>query len=83
MYKRLLIVARDFNQAQHWAKEQRFSPGQWVYVSSYHNVRGNAESEYVLLEGWKLRSDSEILMSELKNNNCTERSDGTSKPSAA
>lgn len=73
MYKRLLIVARDYNQAQHWAKDQRMSPGQYVYVSSYHNIMGNAGSEYVLLDGWNLRPDGMVLLDKLKENHCTER----------
>ena len=72
MYKRLLIVARDYNQAQHWAKDQRMSPGQYVYVSSYHNILGNIGCEYVLLEGWELRPDSDQLSEHLKTH-CTER----------
>lgn len=73
MFKRLLIVARDFNQAQHWAKDQRMSPGQYVYVSSYHNIRGNAGSEYVMLDNWKLRPDADILLTELKSAGCFAR----------
>lgn len=70
MFKRLLIVARDYVQAQHWAKDQRLSPGQWVYASSYHNIIGNRESEYVLLENWDLRPDAPILLQTLNENDC-------------
>ncbi len=70
MDKRLLIVARDYNQAQHWAKDQRLSPGRWVYVSSYHNIQGNAGSDYVLLDNWGLRPDAEILFDALKEAGC-------------
>lgn len=73
MYKRLLIIAKDFNQAQHWAKDARMSPGQWVYVSSYHNIRGNAESEYVKLPDWELRPDASIINQELTDHKCVER----------
>ena len=73
MYKRLLIVARDYNQAQHWAKDQRMSPGQYVYVSSFHNILGNAGCEYVLLDGWKQRPDS-FELSKYLETHCTERS---------
>lgn len=73
MFKRLLIIARDFNQAQHWAKEQKMSPGQWIYASSYHNIQGNAGSEYVLLDNWELRPDADILFTELKVANCEKR----------
>jgi hypothetical protein len=73
MFKRLLIIARDFNQAQHWAKNQKMSPGQWVYVSSFHNISGNAQSEYILLENWELRPDVDILKQELINSKCVER----------
>lgn len=76
MYKRLLIVARDFNQANHWSKDQKMSPGAWVYVSSFHNIRGNAESEYVKLDGWETRPDANIIQIELKANFCEEKADG-------
>ena len=73
MLNRLLILARDFTTAQHWAKNQKISTGCWVYVSSYHNIRGNAESDYVLLDNWKLRPDADILSTELEACGCTER----------
>lgn len=73
MHKRLLIIARDFNEARHWAQKQRLSPGQWVYASSYHNIRGNAGSEYVTLGEWKQRVDSGLLLSELEAHGCTEQ----------
>jgi hypothetical protein len=76
MVKRLLVVARDFNTAQHWAKNQHMSPGYWVYVSSYHNIQGNAGCEYTLLDNWKLRPDAEILKEKLVENNCVERNLG-------
>lgn len=78
--KRLLIVARDFNQANHWAKDQKMSPGAWVYVSSFHNIRGNVESEYVKLLGWETRPDADILQIELEANFCKEKSDGRELP---
>lgn len=76
MYKRLLIVARDSNQANHWSKDQRMSPGAWVYVSSFHNIRGNAGTEYVKLPGWDTRPDADVIQAELKTNSCKERNDG-------
>ena len=66
MTGRLLIIARDFNAAQHWAKRNRLSPGVWVYASSYHNIRGNTGCNHVLIDGWKERPDWEILAAELK-----------------
>ena len=69
---RLLIVARDFNTAKHWAFDNKLSPGIWVYISSYHNIRGNAGSKYVLLDNWKLRPDADILKAELEANGCEE-----------
>ena len=74
MLKRLLIVARDYNRASHWAKEQRISPGFYVYVSSFHNIRGNAGSEYVLLDGWELRPDAAQMKEELSAAGCKLRS---------
>jgi hypothetical protein len=73
MFERLLIIARDFNQANHWAKEQRMSPGRWVYVSSYHNINGNAGAEYVMLDGWTLRPDAVQLKEQLEIYKCRER----------
>lgn len=70
MYKRLLIVARDYNQAQHWGKDHRMSPGQYVYVSSYHNIQGNAESDYVMLDGWDTRPDAGVLAEALEAHKC-------------
>ena len=72
MHKRLLILARDFNTAQRWAKEQRLSPGQWVYVSAFYNIQGNAESEYVLLDNWLERPDANILAETLETSRCVE-----------
>ena len=80
MFKRVLIIARDFNAAQHWAKGQKMSPGQWVYVSSYHNIRGNVGSEYVMLDGWTLRPDAEILKADLKVFNCVELGSSSGTP---
>lgn len=73
MFKKLLIIARDFNQAQHWAKDKKMSPGQWVYVSSFHNVMGNAASEYVLLDKYKERPDLNQILAALETTGCTER----------
>ena len=73
MFKRLLIVAKDYNQAQHWAKSQRMSPGVWVYVSSFYNIQGNAGNEYVLLDGWELRPDANVLKAELESCECKLR----------
>lgn len=73
MEKRLLIVARDFNAAQHWAKEQRMTPGRWVYVSSYHNIQGNAGNPYIKLEGWLDRPDAGLVQEMLNQNMCVER----------
>ena len=73
MYKRLLVVSRDYNQARHWAKEQRMSPGSFVYVSSYYNIMGNGGSEYVMLDGWKLRPDAIVLQTALVEHACVER----------
>ena len=72
MLKRLLIIAREYNTANHWTKGQRLSPGCWVYASSYHNIMGNAGSEYVKLPGWELRPDAEQLDEALKMHGCTE-----------
>jgi hypothetical protein len=73
MHKRLLIIARDFNQAQHWAKDQRMSPGHWVYVSSFHNIQGNVGCEYVKLPNWELRPDAQLLDGMLMDCACTVR----------
>jgi hypothetical protein len=73
MLKRLLVISRDYNQAQHWAKDRKLSPGAWVYVSSYHNIRGNLESDYVLLPKWELRPDHDMIWSELEAGGCTEK----------
>jgi hypothetical protein len=68
--KRLLILARDYNTAQHWAKQQRLSQGYWVYVSAFYNIQGNAECPYVLLDNWMLRPDWEILKENLGIHKC-------------
>jgi hypothetical protein len=73
MHSRLLIVARDFNQANHWTKAEHISPGHWVYVSSFHNIRGNAGCEFVTLDGWTLRPDAAQLKEELELCKCTPR----------
>lgn len=73
MFERLLVIARDFNAANHWAKENRISPGRWVYASSYHNIKGNAGAEYVMLTGWDLRPDASILIEALKESGCKLR----------
>jgi hypothetical protein len=73
MLKRLLIVARDFVSAQHWAKKEGLSPGRWVYISSYHNIQGNAESEYVKLPGWDLRPDALLLEEQLAEYKCVKK----------
>lgn len=70
--KRLLVIARDFNSAQHYAKERKMSPGQWVYVSSYHNINGNPENDYIKIDGWDLRPDLDMLESSLKRSKCAE-----------
>jgi hypothetical protein len=70
MLKRLLILARDFNAARHWAKEQRLSLGRWVYVSSYHNIDGNSGCEYVKLPGFEQRVDADILLAKLEAQAC-------------
>lgn len=70
--KRLLIFARDFNAAKHWANERKLTQGRWVYISSYHNIQGNAESQYIKIPGWELRLDVETLEASLKRYNCVE-----------
>ena len=70
MEKRLLIVARDYNTAQHWAKDKRLSPGRWLYVSAFYNIQGNPESPYVLLDNWKTRPDADIINENLKLHKC-------------
>jgi hypothetical protein len=75
MFKRLLVIARDFATAQHWAKDNKLSLGQWVYVSSFHNVNGNTGSEFVKLPGWHLRPDCKILDQALEDCHCVERSE--------
>lgn len=71
--KRLLILAKDYNQAAHWAKENRMSPGSFVYISSYHNIQGNAGSEFVILEGYQTRPDADILVEELSKFGCKKK----------
>lgn len=70
---RLLVIARDFNAAKHWANDNRMSPGLWVYVSSFYNIQGNPESEYVKIPGYELRPDVSVLEENLKFHNCTEK----------
>jgi hypothetical protein len=67
---RLLVLAKSYNQAQHWAKAQNLSLGRWVYVSSYHNILGNAGCDYVELDGWKERPDADILLEHLSRAGC-------------
>lgn len=68
--KRLLIIARDYNSAQHYAKERKLSPGRWVYISSYHNIMGNPGCDYIKIPGWESRPDIDMLETALTKNNC-------------
>lgn len=70
---RLLVIARDFNDAKHWAREQRISPGYWVYVSSFYNIQGNPECEYVKIPGWETRPDVNAINENLEIHHCLER----------
>ena len=70
--KRLLLIARDFNAAKHWAGEQKLSPGRWVYVSSFYNVQGNPGCDYIRIPGWELRPDIETIEASLKRHKCVE-----------
>jgi hypothetical protein len=69
---RLLVVARDFNAAKHWARENKISTGQWVYVSSFYNVQGNPGSDYIKIPGHELRPDISVIDEQLKKSECTE-----------
>ncbi len=73
MFERLLIIARDYNTAQHWAKDQKISPGRWAYVSSFYNVRCSSGAEYVKLPRWELRPDASQIDAELDACGCRER----------
>ena len=73
MLKRVLVVAKDFNAAKHWANAQRLSSGGWVYVACYFNVLGNAGCEYVLIDGWDSRPDTRRILEELEAQGCVQR----------
>ena len=73
MQKRLLIVAKDFNQAKHWARMNRIAPAGWVFVACVYNVIGNPDSEYVLLPDWQQRPGTKEIMEELIKQGCVER----------
>ena len=69
---RLLVIARDFNAAKHWAHEKKISAGQWVYVSSFYNIQGNPGADYIKIPGWELRPDISVLDDNLKRSECKE-----------
>lgn len=72
MSRRLLIIARDYNAARHYANDKKLSPGKWVYISSYHNIQGNAGCDYIRVGDWSLRPDIEVLNTNLKTHKCVE-----------
>lgn len=70
---RLLVIARDFNAAKYWARQNKLSPGYWVYISSFYNIQGNPGCEYVKVEGWDTRPDVSVLEENLKIHSCVEK----------
>ena len=70
--RRLLIIARDFNAAKHWAHEHKLSPGQWVYISSFYNIQGNPGADYLKIPGWDQRPDIKVLEAALETSQCIE-----------
>lgn len=65
--KRILIMAKDFNQAKHYALQKKLSPAYWLFVSSFYNVKMNPELDYVKLEGWDERNGAVEIEAELEN----------------
>lgn len=63
---RILILAKDFNQAKTYARLNNLPFGYWVYVASFHIVLANKECDYITLPGWEDRIGIEEIKAHLK-----------------
>ncbi len=54
---RLFIVAGDYQQAVHWAREWGLEPPEWRYVTNQETLLGTHGARYALAGTWYERSD--------------------------